>query len=194
VGEDDVLAKVVYTVTNPAKDHLVKLAKEWPGATSLGATISGGSVTARRPTRFFRPDGSMPDSVEFQCVLPPTHQSLSQEQFGEILRVQIAAVEDAAAAERRRTGRRVLGWKAVLAQRPTDRPRSQEPRRQLNPRIAARDKWPLVEAIRRLKAFRSDYANRRAAWLEGADVVFPSGTWWLRKFAMVKCTDPAAPS
>ena len=190
VGADDVLAKIVYTITNPVKDHLIEKANEWPGATSLHASTTGAKVSAWRPARFFRPDGGMPEHVEFHCVLPPSHAAQTRREFGRDLEEQIARVEADAAAERARTGRRVLGRRAILAQRPTDSPRSSEPRRTLDPRVAARDKLPRMEALQNLKTFWADYAAQRNAWIKDKDVVFPLGTWWLRRFAEVKCIEP----
>ncbi len=93
-----------------------------------------------------------------------------------------------AAADRARRGVRVLGRKQILRQSPFDRPSSQEPRRKLDPRIAAADNWPRIEAIARLKAFRAAYTEARCAWLAGnAAVVFPAGTYFLRRFAGVAC-------
>jgi putative transposase len=193
VGEDDVLAKIVYTLTNPAKDHLVKRSAEWPGATSLRETLTGATVVARRPAHYFRADGGMPDRMELNCALPPSHAHVNRESFADDLREQIARIEADAADERRRTGRRVMGVEAILAQRPTDCPSSVEPRRTIDPRIAARDKLPRIEAIQRLKEFRASYAIQRNAWLKDKDVVFPLGTWWLRRFAEAKCVEESAP-
>lgn len=187
IGSDDIVAKMVYTMTNPAKDHLVERAHHWPGANSLQATLNAKVVRARRPLRFFRRDGYMPESIEVRCVPPPGLDHLSQDQYAQMLRELIAAAEERAAEERRRTGRRVLGRKAILAQDPFDRPISTEPRRQLDPRIAARDKLPRLEAIARLKAFRSDYADSRRRWLKGEEVLFPCGTWWLSRHGRGVC-------
>lgn len=190
IGPDDILAKIVYTLTNPVKDHLVEQAHHWPGAISLAGTIHGKSVTASRPTRFFRPDGNMPERVELRCVKPPGFQHLPPEKYREVLLDAIKAAETAAADERRTSGRRLLGRKAVLAQETNDRPHSREPRRNLHPQIAAADKLPRLEAIRNLKAFRAAYAAARDLWLAGTAVLFPEGTWWLRRFAAVPCASP----
>jgi putative transposase len=187
VGPDDVLAKTIYTLTNPVKDNLVAGAHSWPGASSQAAILHGRRIRAHRPRRFFRAEGTMPAELELQCVRPPGWEAMNETEFRRVVTDAIAKVEIEAGDERKLTGRRVLGRKAVLAQRPTDRPKSQEPRRQLNPRVAARDKWPRIEALMRLKAFRAEYARAREMWLAGLDVVFPSGTWWLRMFAAVPC-------
>jgi putative transposase len=69
----------------------------------------------------------------------------------------------------------------VVAQSPFSRPPPGEPRFQLQPRIAARDKWRRIEALQRVKEFlrgyREVYAARRAGVM---NVLFPAGTYLLR--------------
>ncbi|HEY0710868.1 MAG TPA: hypothetical protein VGG33_28950 [Polyangia bacterium] len=190
VGPDDVLAKVIYTLTNPVKDHLVERAHHWPGALSLLGTTEGKKLTARRPIRFFRPDGDMPEKLELQCARAPGFEHLSPMEYRRQILDAVGAVESAAAGERKLSGGRILGRKAVLAQSPKDSPRSRPERPALNPRIAAKGWQPRIEAIRNLKAFRAAYAAAREIWLEGGEVLFPSGTWWLRRFAAVPCCEP----
>jgi putative transposase len=187
VQPEDVLAKVIYTLANPVKDHLVAKTRHWPGATSREAILQGERITARRPVRFFRSQGAMPAEAEIELVRPPGWEEMPEDDFRKKVIEELASVEAAAAAERERTGAVVMGRKAVLAQCPTDSPQSREPRGNLNPRVAARDKWLRIEALLRLKAFRAAYARARETWLAGLDVVFPPGTWWLRMFAAVPC-------
>ena len=78
-----------------------------------------------------------------------------------------------------------LGARAVRDQRWDGRPVSREPRRALSPRIAARSKWSRIEAIIRNKAFLDAYLQARALFIKGArDVLFPAGTYWLRRFSL----------
>ena len=105
------------------------------------------------------------------------------------LRERVQAVEEAFAAERRRTGRRVYGRRAVREQSWRDQPSSVEPRRSLRPRVAARSVWVRIEALQRNRAFLAAYATAREAWLHGATVTFPQGTYWLRRFANVRIAE-----
>jgi putative transposase len=187
-GPDDVLAKIVYTLANPVKDHLVERAHHWPGASSLSATLSLRPLRARRPTRFFDATGSMPGHLELQCVRAPGFQHLSLEAYQHQLKDLIRGEEAAAAKERKRTNRRILGRKRVLAQPPNSCPDSDVPRRVLSPRLAARASAARIAALKTLKAFRAAYAAARELWLAGAEVLFPEGTWWLRRFASAPCS------
>ena len=88
-------------------------------------------------------------------------------------------------AERARTGRRVLGRRAVLAQSWRDSPASREPRRNLRPNVAGRCKWARIEALLRNRAFAIEYASARNRWRNGMAAGFPPGTYWLQRFASV---------
>jgi hypothetical protein len=194
VEGEDVLSKMVYTLANPVKDHLVEKVHHWPGASSWAANLHGRSLDVARPRRFFRPDGRMPKRITLTCVPPPGFEEETETSIRERLTADLARVEAEAAAERQRSGRRILGRKAVLAQRPTARPTSAEPRRDLNPRVAAKSKWRRIEALARLREFRAAYRAARERWLSGLEAVFPSGTWWLTRFASVRCqTPPGSP-
>jgi hypothetical protein len=75
--------------------------------------------------------------------------------------------------------------RGILRQPWRDCPTTPEPRRGLRPRIAARNKQARIEALQRNKQFQILYREARKGWLAGEAVVFPSGTYWLRRFANV---------
>jgi putative transposase len=193
VDPDDILGKLIYALTNPVKDGLVEKAHHWPGVTSLDSLLHGKALVARRPKHFFRDEGPMPETATLEFARPPGFEDLSPPAFAALVLERVRAVEEAAAAERRRTGASVFGRRAVLDQKPTDRPDSREPRREMNPRVAARSKWSRIEALMRNRAFRDAYAAAREAFASGVrDVVFPAGTYWLRRFTRAIC-EPCSP-
>ncbi len=179
----DVLAKLVYTAINPVKDGLVERVHQWPGVSGLQALLKRKPIRVKRPPVFFDPDGEMPKEVTLTLTVPPELER------GDELRDELAALVTAAeehyARVRRKTGARVMGRRAVLAQDWRDRPRAREPRRRLRPRVAARDVWRRVEALRRNHAFLAAYRAARQLWLAKRPVAFPPGTYWLRRFANV---------
>jgi hypothetical protein len=181
LSPEDVLAKMVYALSNPVKDHLVEKASDWPGVSSLQVLQSGKELTATRPEHFFRKDGPMPEKVTLKFHRPKGYEHLTQNQFAALVMEGIAKVERKAREARR--GGRVLGVKGVLRQRPTDRPQTQESRRQINPRVVAKNKWQRIEAKLRNKAFQLAYAKARDAFKRGLNVMFPEGTYWLARFA-----------
>jgi hypothetical protein len=183
----DELDKLVYLLTNPVQHHLVEKAIDWPGASALQALLQGKPLTARRPKHFFRDDGSMPENVTLVLHRPKGYEHLSQAEFAQLLMERIEAVEVQARGERIATGRSVLGIKGVLRQPRNATPENPEPRRQINPRVAARSKWRRIEALARNKAFAEAYTAARKAFAQGLEVLFPDGTYWLRRFASVSC-------
>jgi len=129
----------------------------------------------------------MPEAVEMRLSIPP-ELGPAAEVLAE-LRQRVKAVEDAAALERQRTGRRVYGRRAVLAQSWRDQPSSDAPRRNLRPWVAARNMWARIEALQRNRAFVAAYGEAREVWRQGVAVVFPLGTYWLRRFANVPVSE-----
>jgi REP-associated tyrosine transposase len=179
----DVMHKLVYVATNPVNDRLVDRVHHWPGVNGLAALLGGNTLHATRPKHFFRPGGPMPAAVTLTLALP-SELGDSALLLAE-LRERVAAAEAAVAAERMRTGARVLGRRTILRQSWRDCPASREPRRNLRPRIAARNPWARIEAIRRNREFVVAYRDARAGWIAGDAIPFPVGTYWLRRFAHV---------
>jgi len=120
-----VIDKLVYTAANPVVDHLVDRVDHWPGVNGLSALLAGRPLRATRPLHFFRPDGAMRDALELPLTLPaelgPAAAVLAE------LRDRVLVIELERAAERGRTGRRVLGRRAVLAQSWRDSRRAWSP-------------------------------------------------------------------
>jgi len=188
VDPNDAIEKMTYALTNPVKDRLVERAHHWPGVSSLDPTVHGKPLVARRPRHFFRDDGYMPEVASLTLRRPPGHEHMDAAAFASLVTERIRHAEELFGAERRRSGAAVLGRRAVLAQRWSERPRDREPRRQLNPRVAARSKWHRIEALLRNRAFVDAYLTARARFIEGVrDILFPAGTYWLRRFARATC-------
>jgi putative transposase len=183
VDREAVMDKLVYTATNPVLDHLVERVHHWPGINGLVALLTGRPIRATRPLHFFRPNGPMPDALELPLTIPaelgPAADVLSE------LRERVRSVEIERAAERLRTGSRVLGRRAVLAQSWRSHPTSSEPRRNLRPSVAGRSMWARVEALLRNRSFAVEYADARSRWCDGMPAIFPPGTYWLQRFASV---------
>lgn len=188
VSAEALLDKLVYIATNPVKDGLVDKVHHWPGPKFLTALLTGRPLRAQRPRHFFRDDGAMPDEIELELKLPEHFEGKAE--FLAELERRIADIEASCAAERMKSGRRVVGRRAVLRQSWRDSPTSHEPRRNLRPRVAERDKWLRIAALQRNKAWHEDYQHARLLWLAGFDVEFPYGTYWLRRFARVAVKPP----
>lgn len=65
---DDILDKLAYMIANPVAAGLVKDPADWPGAITR---TMGQSFTIRRPKRFFREHGRMPEQLTLNCTCHP---------------------------------------------------------------------------------------------------------------------------
>jgi len=184
----DVLVKVAYVLANPVAAGLVKRGQDWPGLWSAPESIGEGPLVADRPATFFRESGYMPEKAALELVPPP---GFSAAEFRERLARALSDLEERARLELASEGQGVLGVKKVLAQKPTARPATAEPRRGLNPRVAARDKWKRIEALSQLVEFLRAYRLAWRARLSGQRAVFPAGTYLLRVAHGVPCAATA---
>ncbi len=188
VEPHDVLAKMVYAYTNPCAAGLVDTSEEWPGVSSLQAALFTGTMTATRPNFFFRPAGQQPDVVSVPICRPRGFASQTEEEWNALVSERVRAAETEHREHRRAAGKSVLGRQTVLEQRPFDSPQTAEPHFGVSPRIAARSKWSRIEAIHRSRVFVESYRSAIKSWMAGVtDVVFPYGTYWMRKFGRVLC-------
>jgi REP element-mobilizing transposase RayT len=186
----DIVDKAAYVLANPVAAGLVRQGRNWPGLWSAPEQIGSGPLAAKRPSTFFRAKGYMPDAVDLVLTPPPGFESASD--FRERLCEALAALEERARHELASEGRGFAGAGKVLSQRPTAQPRPREPRRELNPRVAARDKWKRIEALSRLVEFLHAYRQAWSARRAGeSDVVFPAGTYLMRIAHGVQCAAAA---
>lgn len=188
VAVEDLLNQLVYIATNPVNDGLVEKVHHWPGPKFVQALLSGREMRATRPRHFFRADGPMPAEVVLNLGLPDDFPE--KEAFLAELERRIEEVEAQQARERMKTGRRVVGRRRILRQSWRDTPTSREPRRNLRPRVASRDKLQRLTALGRNKEWQAEYRVARTLWLAGLEVEFPYGTYWLRRFANVRVKPP----
>jgi hypothetical protein len=88
-----------------------------------------------------------------------------------------------------RTGMSFVGPRRVVKLAHTKRAESYEVFGSLNPQFAAAgNRVAATEAVKRLRAFRAQYARALGAWTAGdRSVCFPEGTWWMRLCHGVRC-------
>jgi putative transposase len=173
--------KIVYTLTNPV--GLVEKANDWPGATSLHAALNGTTFVAKRPEGFFRTEnagGGMPATVELSFSPPPAVGEIRPRDYKSLLKERVRTVEAEAATARRKARTAALGRRGILEQRWFDKPSDIEPRRQLSPNVACRDKWLRIERLQLNKRFQDLYRAARDTFRAGLEATFPRGTWLMR--------------
>ena len=188
VDTADVLDKLVYAATNPVKAGLVERVHQWPGVNGLSALLRDEPLTATRPRHFFSAEGDLPERVTLRLVIPP--ELGDAEVVRATLRERVEQFEEAAIAERARTGARVLGRRAVQRQDWRATPTTVEVHGQLQPRVAARNVWSRLEALARNADFLAAYRDAWRRWRAGLPALFPAGTYWLRRFANVPVASP----
>jgi putative transposase len=182
---EDVIRRLVYIATNPVKANLVDRAHHWPGVKGLSELLSKREITVKRPTYFFRSNSNLPDSVTIRFVVPA--ELGDTDAFLAEVRERVRLEEDLLREARLRAGKRVYGRNAVKRMKWTDSPltAATRTRGKLNPTLAIKNREARVVALARDRQFRDEYRIARRAWSMGAPAVFPSGTYWLKRFAHV---------
>jgi REP element-mobilizing transposase RayT len=182
VSSSDVISKAAYVLANPVAAGLVRTGRIWPGVWSDPDRIGAGPEVVKRPEHFFSERSSLGDVAKLELVPPP---GFTAQEFRDRVTAEAEEIERDAA---RRLNGKFAGVARVLKQNPFARPRSLEPRRALNPRVAARDKWKRIEALARVTGFVRDYRAAFAAWrAKEPGVVFPAGTYLMRVLHGVPC-------
>jgi putative transposase len=179
--------KLAYVLANPV--GLVKVAADWPGATAVHSVFTGVPIVATRPDHFFREEkngGAMPESVTITFEPPPAVADRSRAEYVGLVRTAVATIEEEADERRRATDTAVLGPRRVQAQSWADGPHDSEPRRQLNPQVACRDKWLRIERLQANRAFQELYRTAFDSFRRGIETIFPFGTWLMRFRAVVQ--------
>jgi putative transposase len=190
--EATILDKIAYTLANPVAAGLVEYGHQWPGLRTTPAQVAGSTQVIKRPKLFFRRGGTMPKSVPLRIVRPPILREHGHTAFVQAVETSVAAHEVKARTSIAKEGRSFLGRRAVLAQRHIDSSDTREPRRKLNPCIAAGSREVRKVAIERLKLFWADYARAWHAWKSGLrDALFPPGTYAMRRAHCAAVADTA---
>ncbi len=190
---DAIFDKMIYSLTNPVKDHLVDKVLNWPGFNSLRYQLADKPVVAKRPKWFFSDDGKMPEQVEVSFVRPPEFAHLSHEEWTDKIRVAVAEQERIAAEERKRTGGRIVGRKAIRRQSPYTCPKTRPKRRGMRPAVASKNERRRIELLAANKRFQQNYRDAFTRRRSGEqDVVFPYGTYKLRLqgLSQARCESP----
>ncbi len=186
----DVLDKAAYVLANPVAAGLVRRGREWPGLWSAPEQVGRPPLMVTKPDEFFRKKGHLPERLELELTPPPGFEA---EKFRDQLAEALDQLEARAEQDLAEKGGGFRGRARVLSQKPTARPAPLEPRRGLNPRVAAQDKWKRIEALSRLVEFLGEYRQawraRRAGQIEA---VFPAGTYLMRVLHRAPCSALAA--
>ena len=186
-GSDDVLEKMVYTLSNPVAAGLVAKGSQWPGVRTRPEQL-GETLEVERPEFYFRPDGPVPEKVDLELFVPPAFKADGLAAFRGRLTEAVEAKEAELRQRAREESRRFKGARAVRQQSPFDSPSTPRDFGKLNPRVACRDKERRKQVLAELRAFWKAYKLALAGWFAGKrTVVFPAGTYWMRLKHRVRC-------
>lgn len=182
------LDDLVYVLTNPVKDGLVRNGGRWLGFTTY-AWRFGETRTFKRPDWFFDPHNpDLPDEVSITLERPQdVRPDLDDDELYELLMREVRTREAGYQSKMRSHNRRFMGETKLRKQHWNRAPRSYEERFVVARRV--RDPHPLRRrtALVRDRRWRLQYADARARRLRGEeDVVFPHGTYRLRHLAGVR--------
>lgn len=196
VEPQDRFDKLIYLLANPVQDDLVDRVACWPGASSYAQHLGSSPKTIARPRRYFRKDGPMPETVTLRAERLDGYEHLDDAAWISTIAAAVTAVERRARETRAEARRGVVGRKAVLRARHTDRAASPERRRGLRPQVACRDPKKRARELALLRGFRVAHGHALRRWIGGDHhVVFPPGTFRMRRLGAVcemsRCPPPA---
>ncbi len=183
-----IVDKIVYTLTNPVKDGLVRDYRKWPGVVSRPGDWLKPVRYARRPELYFDQDDEEHATVPARLTIPPQLADRDREALVRDVEAHIRDRQRAAAATLAHEGRSFMGEKAVLRADPFDSPTSTRPKYKLNPRLAAGgDHEAMQQGIAALRNFRECYREAWHRYRRGLKAVFPAGTYLMRRLYGVCC-------
>lgn len=199
VDPEAMFEKLMYTLLNPVAADLVEKVIDWPGASSFGQNVTGRERTIERPHAYFRKNGPMPAAVVLRAERLPGFEHLSQAQWEAKVRAAVQQGEQEARERRAKQKRRVLGRKRVRRTKPTDRPKTEEPKNRLKPTVAAGKPERRAEALIILHAFQEAYEDALRLFMRGKrNTAFPLGTYRMRllgaRCAVVSVLESAQPA
>lgn len=210
-GESKLIEHCVYTLANPCSAHLVVRARHWKGVSSLKLEYGVPLVVCRpgcglwtrlvaRPrgdasldaadaaSRKCRGRSKLPDTVALMIERPAVMEHLSDVELRLYIRERLDLRERELIQERRCQGRRVLGWKEVVAKDFLDMPRKPEERCRLAPSYSADTREALADAAEHRRCFLDAYYEALRSFVLGnREVEFPSGTWLMKSRFGVTC-------
>lgn len=189
---NDTLEQIIYVLANPAKAGAEETAVDWPGLLVGPGIQNVESLTAERPSWFFKEKGRTPTSATLTLLdVPPGFEHLSKEEFAELVAEKLAEREAKHATEREERGIGVLGAEGVLAQDWRTAPETPEKPSDFHPHIAAKDVTVRIAAIARRRQFIADHHESRVRWCRGRRrTCFPAGTYQMRVLFGVRCHPP----
>ncbi len=208
IADDERLVEhSVYTCANPVAAFLVSKARHWRGVSSVGMRY-GQPIVVEKPklgmwaekNAHMRRGGAqrsgrasyagrskLPETAKLIIDRPPVMSHLSDDELRDLVEQRLGAREEELAEERRRRNLRVVGRRAAEAVHYLALPNTEEMFAR-TPSVSASSRAAREVLLRAHAAFQAAYAVARDAFRAGSrGVVFPYGTWLMRRRFNVAC-------
>jgi REP element-mobilizing transposase RayT len=203
-AREDVLDKIVYTMTNPVHSRLEASSSAWLGAKSLPRDVRDARgrrqskrgkamptpFRAKRP-EFFSPDGELPAEVTGAITKPAAFADLNLGEYEALLARCVREREKTLRAEiiaEHGARNAFLGAKKALKADPHSTPATPRETSAIVPTIAAKDRETRIAALERRRAFLAAYDDALDRYRRGERTVkFPPGTYRMRVLLRVRC-------
>jgi len=188
IGDKQAENKLLYALTNAAKDNLVEHTSDSPFFTTYHHQAKGESLcfwyidydaywTAGGRSKKTHRLKDYLRWTKWHCTPLPNHQSMTEPQRQTWFRQQVKALEEQFAKERRETGKTVIGVKRLRETDPRDRPKSPKESGK-EPLCHAEDKESEREFEEKWKQFRDAFIAASADYRSGVrDREFPLGSF-----------------
>ena len=154
---EDMLEKIVYTLSNPVAAGLVSHGEKWPGVRYGPFRDEPRKVTVHRPKFFFGKRSKLPKVVSLLIEVPEALAELHGPGVGAMIYQAVRAREAEIRAQFEAEGRTFLGRKRLFGLSPLAAPGTPAPHGNLNPRFAAKDPRRMEELKAAFEEFLSAY-------------------------------------
>jgi REP-associated tyrosine transposase len=194
IGEQTILEKMAYTITNPVAAGVVPTHTRWklnqnhskiPLISTLGAIKRRNCKRFLRPKNYFKLKGSAVADYGILTLEPPP--GTEEEQFNLKLDYHVKQREKELQKKRKNDNKPFLGMKNTFQIKPQHIPEKKEKRSKINPQLACSDLIRLIGEKNVLKQFRYAHKECRVEILAGKNMVFfPEGTYAMLKLFSIK--------
>ncbi len=192
---ESIVQQIAYTIVNCVAAGAVRTPRRWPGAKVLVDDIGRRVIRVKRPDFYFDANNpSWPEEVTIPIIMPRQLEEVygDTDECRRVMQSKVDELVHEAHAKNQREGRGYLGARRVLKTPHTKRANSFEPFGSLTPNFATAGDRELRRAL--VKERRVFLAHYRAAWRawRGGDrcVLFPPGTWKMRRHHGAPCHPP----
>lgn len=184
----DIREAIAYAYLNPVRAGLVARPEDWPGLISDPLAMNGGEISASIPSWYFDP-ATNPAEVSARLSIPTQlleHMSPEEclEDLRELIEFELSLIHQGMKAR----GQTFLGARRILRRERKSRPKNEPRRYKSRLYLICKDPEQRKIELELLHQFRREYREAFEAFRAGIrDVLFPEGTFKMRRDAGVKC-------